>query len=170
MNQALAVGGAPRRVVRLRVIGGGHVDLRDDVPATMADCPTERSATGHIVCGHVRCEFHLWLVEGRDRPGRWRNRIGSELRPAWLEWPLPPACADDLAKQERTVPEKARAIGLGTTRFHNVVADALRKLEEVGGDELRELAGEDLDGQEDEAGVPIPKGQSVLLAALKARR
>lgn len=40
---------------------------RLDVPATRADCPKDRA---RIPCRHVRCRHHLWLVEGRERPGR----------------------------------------------------------------------------------------------------
>lgn len=147
MNQALTEGGATKRVVRLRVIGG-FVDLRNDVPETMADCPKERSLAGHIVCGHVKCEYHLWLVEGHDRPGRWRDgRIGSELRPVWLEWPLPPCCADDLAKQGKSIPEIAKAMGLGTTRFHDVLRTATGKMK-ASGRGLREFVDEDAETPE----------------------
>lgn len=134
MNQALAVGGAPRRVVRLRVIGG-HVDLRDDVPRTTEGCPTERSVAGHVMCGHVKCKWHLWLVEGRDRPGRWRDgRMKSELRPGVvLEWPTPPSCALDVARRGLPVPQIAAALGLRTTRLHDILAAALRKVEAAGG-------------------------------------
>lgn len=50
----LQVGG--QRVAALRVLPG--------VPATRGDCPVSRP------CGHVRCEWNLWMVDGRDRPGR----------------------------------------------------------------------------------------------------
>lgn len=53
----LGAGGRPR--VSLRVFRP-----RAGVPATRGDCPTERP------CPHIRCEWNLWMVDGRDRPGR----------------------------------------------------------------------------------------------------
>src|SRR5690242_5918175 len=106
------------RVVRLRVIGG-TVELRGDVPPTRAECP---DLTGGKVCPHVKCEGHLWLVAGVDRPGRrypgeGPNARASTLWPAWVAtWPLPPSCMFDMiARVERgeaTVADIAASLGL----------------------------------------------------------
>jgi len=122
--------GKPVRIVRLRVIGG-VVPLRDDVPATRAECPKQRP------CPHVRCEWHLWMVDGRDRPGRrganWKLPE-SELGTIVLEWPLPPSCGADLLENADlhswTCEQKARLLGLTTAQFQWTLRTALRKLHE----------------------------------------
>lgn len=92
------------KVVRLKLIGGADFEIRDDVPITRAECPKRRP------CGHVRCRYHLWFVDGRDRAGRSGagretrsgfgvRPLGSTLRPGWLEWPSPPSCALDEAER-----------------------------------------------------------------------
>lgn len=129
----------PAHVVRLRVIGG-VVPLRDDVPATRADCPKTRP------CPHIRCEWHLWLVHGIDRPGR---RIAgrspaSTLRPVWLDWPLPPSCGADLADaaaergERMQIVDVGRAHDLRASRVYEILATCLQKLKAAGVD-LRHL-------------------------------
>src|SRR5690242_15437518 len=118
------------RVVRLRVIGG-TVELRDDVPATRAECPATRP------CPHVKCEGHLWLVAGVDRPGRrypgeGPNARASTLWPAWVAtWPLPPSCMFDMiAKVERgevSVAELAASLGLSVKGFGYLLNKARAK-------------------------------------------
>lgn len=119
------------RTVRLRVIGG-RIDLRDDVPRTRAECPTTRP------CGHIRCENHLWMIDGRDRPGRRhpdRRLPSSELRPVWLEWPLPPSCGADLHESGElhgwTREQKAKALGLTVDSYQWTLRNVARKLREL---------------------------------------
>lgn len=119
------------RTVRLRVIGG-RIELRDDVPATRAECPTSRP------CPHVRCSYHLWMIDGRDRPGRRhpdRRLPSSELRPVWLEWPLPPSCGKDLLESGEihgwTRAQKARALGLTVDSYQWTLRNVNRKLREL---------------------------------------
>jgi hypothetical protein len=122
----------PRRSVRLRVIGGS-VDLRDDVPATRAECPKRFDPrTKHRICGHVKCEWHLWMVDARDRRGRLRDRLRSELRAVWLDWPLPPSCGADvleLAQREGwSLAKIAAAYDLSVRGLHFLLLKAKTKL------------------------------------------
>lgn len=96
-------------VVRLRVIGGDTIELREGVPASRAECKD-----GPRPCGYVRCKWHLWRIDSADRPGKPHNgkRAGTTLRPAWLEWPLPPSCAMDfIDRGESSSSEIAQAMG-----------------------------------------------------------
>ena len=81
----------------------------------------------------------------------------------WLEWPLPPCCADDLAKQGKSIPEIAKAMGLGTTRLHDVLRTELGKVKASG----RELADFANDGGGDAA---ISEGNGGEMAASGAGR
>ncbi len=119
------------RVVRLRVIGG-RIELRDDVPKGRPQCPTTRP------CPHVKCEWHLWMIDGRDRPGRrhpGRRLPSSELRPVWLEWPLPLSCGYDLLEsseiQQWTREQKAKALGLSADSYQWALRSAARKLRDL---------------------------------------
>lgn len=120
----------PRRVVRLKLIGGGTVELDDVVPMTRAECPTTRP------CGHVRCKQHLAYVAGHDRRGR--PPVGREqestLRPFWMDWPVGPTCALDVAERSANMnqDEVAAAIGLRRSQFRELVAQTIRKLKASG--------------------------------------
>jgi hypothetical protein len=88
--------------------------LRNDVPASRDECPTERA------CGHIRCRWHLWRVDSADRPGRPHKgrRPGTTIRAAWLESPVPPSCAlDYIERGEMTSSEIAAAMGLDRTNI-----------------------------------------------------
>jgi len=130
-----------KRSVRLRLIGGGEVVIDDVVPETLADCPVERP------CGHVKCPFHLWRVDGHDRRGR-RTADGKHpattLRPAWADWPVPPSCGLDVSARARdmNVEQMASAVGLRPSQFREVAARALAKLR-AAGLSAAELAGVD---------------------------
>lgn len=98
-----------RGVVRLRVIGGEIIELREGVPASRDEC-----RNGLRPCPYVRCKWHLWRIDSADRPGKPHNgkRAGTTLRPAWLEWPLPPSCAADYFERgESTSSDIAAAMG-----------------------------------------------------------
>lgn len=80
--------------VRLRVVGGGHIEVRDGVPRTRGDC-----VDGPRPCPYVRCRYHLWLNVTEPH---WNSPSGKPQRPTtldarWLESPLPPSCALDVA-------------------------------------------------------------------------
>jgi hypothetical protein len=98
-----------KRSVRLKLIDGNTVELREGVPASRAECKD-----GPRPCGYVRCKFHLWRIDAEDREGNPQfGNAGTTLRPAWLEWPTPPSCALDLADAGETeVREIARAMGM----------------------------------------------------------
>lgn len=87
-----------KRIVRLKLIGGGHVDLQEGVPKNRGEC-----REGPRPCGYVRCKFHLWRIDADERAGNYQQGGGLEpsttLRPAWLEWPVPPSCALDCAEK-----------------------------------------------------------------------
>lgn len=123
----------PVRSVRLRVIGA-VIELRADVPATRADCPTQRP------CPHIHCEAHLWLVAGIDRPGRRHhaneNRISTIRLDVIQSWPVPPSCwFDVMEKSQRegwSVTQMAKAIGIRASGFRFLFSKASRKLRENG--------------------------------------
>lgn len=129
---------APVRSVRLRVIGGS-IELRDDVPKTRSECPKGGP------CGHIRCEWHLWRVDGPDQPGKPRSGVGKEfgsearptdLRPVWLEWPLPPSCfldALETAKREGWFLEQmATAFGVSYGGMKYLLAKTMIKVKRAG--------------------------------------
>lgn len=109
-----------KRIVRLPLADGGIMKLRDDVPATRADCPEARP------CGHWRCRHHLWRLDGADRTRRYP--AGTTLRPAWLESPTPASCALDLADRPRTEAETAIALGMSGVHARRYLARARKKL------------------------------------------
>jgi predicted DNA-binding protein (UPF0251 family) len=127
----------PRRVVRLRVIGGS-VDLRNDVPKSRDECPPVSNAHP---CGHVKCKWHLWMVTGPDRPGRRfpgrpdTNRH-STLRPVMMEWPLPPSCFLEVIERAAAEGwgqnEMAQALGVSSSGFRYLLVKAREKLKERG--------------------------------------
>lgn len=92
---------------------------------------------GERPCRYVRCRWHLWLQLGGDRPGTRRpgwTPPATTLRAAWLETPIPPSCALDIAEavgergQHITVEQIAKAIGLRPSRLRYIMAQAIRKL------------------------------------------
>src|ERR1041385_1624364 len=119
-------GDKPRVLVRLRVLGS-FLELRNDVPATRGDCPEQRP------CGHVRCKFHLWRSDALERSGRLRTgqtvrpfANQPELEPRWLEDPVPPSCALDIAEQTQ---QAGRVLGIARiARIVNREEDATEKL------------------------------------------
>lgn len=116
-------------------------------PETRGDC-----RGGERPCRYVHCAWHLWLVEGRDRPGRRFDGKSppTTLRAAWLEDPMPPSCALDVAESvgERgrllTVEQIAKAIGLRPSRLRFIMATAVSKLKAARDSNL----GEFVDGGE----------------------
>jgi hypothetical protein len=98
-----------KRSVRLKLIDGNTVELREGVPASRAECKD-----GPRPCGYVRCKFHLWRIDAADREGNpGFGEPGTTLRPAWLQWPTPPSCALDLADRgEMEDREIAQAMGM----------------------------------------------------------
>lgn len=86
--------------VRLRVLNGDGdaIEIRDGVPRTRAECKN-----GPRPCPYIRCQYHLWLDTYDEH---WNSPTGkpqrpSKLRPRWLESPMPPSCALDIADQTR---------------------------------------------------------------------
>lgn len=47
-------------------------EFKTGVPPSRAVCVQEREArlAGKAFCSYINCRSHLWLVEGRDTPGR----------------------------------------------------------------------------------------------------
>jgi hypothetical protein len=97
-------GNTPRRSSRLRVLNarGELFEPKPGLPPGGRD----ECKSGERPCPYVRCKYHLWLVEGRDRPGRrYAEGVGQRpqttLEPRWLEWPTPPCCALDVGDAVR---------------------------------------------------------------------
>jgi hypothetical protein len=74
-------------------------------------------------------------VLGEDRPGRRHGGRNppTTLRPAWLETPIPPSCALDVADavatgREYTIDEMAAMLGIRSSSTFQLLADALQKL------------------------------------------
>lgn len=115
--------------------------LRESVPATRADCPTERP------CPHIRCRMHLWTVPVAGRPGLSgvrRNQRGhvisqsGDLPPngdrirleprCWLGTKTAPSCALDVAATGRKSNiEVSEATGRHRTLIAREIKGALRK-------------------------------------------
>jgi len=135
----------------------GTFEPRPGTPGTRGNCPPDRHETG---CPYVRCRYHLWRIDGgvdgerAGRPGLGqvpRNRRGLTLRvlgdvgeldragttldPRWLEHPLPPSCALDVADQGAHSNEDVGAV---INRHRTLVArvnDAgCRNVRDAGGD------------------------------------
>lgn len=116
-------------VVRLRVLDGSTIELRDGVPRTRGECPTARP------CPHIRCQYHLWLdaFEAHWNSPQGRPQRPTRLLPRWLESPLPPSCALDIAE---SVPrgevleyrEIAALIGRPSRTVEGIVARIKRRL------------------------------------------
>lgn len=130
-----------KAVVRLKLIGGGHVDLQEGVPESRAACKD-----GPRPCGYVRCKFHLWRIDSDERAGNPDNSdAGTTLKPAWLEWPVPASCALDFADQgEHGAREVGRAMGM---HRGNVWLIWARPHVKKAFEELRELLGAQEDSE-----------------------
>lgn len=138
--------------VRLRATGA-TLELRNDVPATRAACPTTRP------CPHVHCRHHLWTVIGgpdgtragrpglssipRDRRGLTRRvvgplgneeRPGTTLEPRWLEKRLAASCALDEASRPLGNAEIGKRLGRHRTLVATEVERAVARLREAGVD------------------------------------
>ncbi len=117
------------RVVRLRVLDNSFIELRDDVPRTVADCPSTRP------CPHIRCPFHLWLDahEPHAASPTGKPTRPTRLLPRWLEDPLPASCALDVARAARprggmSFPAIARAMGLSVRTVEKLAERAIRRV------------------------------------------
>lgn len=126
-----------KRSVRLRVIGA-TVELRDDIPKTRSDCP---EVSREHPCGHIKCQWHLWLITGPDRAGRrftHRTDIDrpSTMRLVMLEWPVPRSCLlqvlEIAAREGWGHAEMAAELGLSMSGFNNLLVKARGKLKERG--------------------------------------
>lgn len=151
----------PRRSPALRVLNARWVDKswidnlpehvppawypRLDVPPTRADCPTDAP------CPHVLCRKHLWLVEGRERPGRRTTQrqhvngrfvptsigdtTGGVMPPSILRPASPTACALDVVDANPDGLDYdaiGRLLGVTGERVRQIAVAAARKLEDQG--------------------------------------
>lgn len=124
-----------KRVIRLPVI-----PANDNAPVWMPKpgLPAGGRAEcrhGERPCPYVRCQYHLWLIEGRDRPGRhWYGKPPpTTLEPRWLEHPTPPCCALDVAEsvapgEVLTYEAIGRAMGYTLEWSRQLVFRAMAKL------------------------------------------
>ena len=128
-------------IVEIRLSDGRTMLIDDAVPDTRGDCPTAKP------CPHVRCRYHLWRVDGGEggtragRPGlasvprdkhgltlRTPGDVGSErpgttLEARWLEAPVPPSCALDLAD---TGPMDNQSVGRALARHPTLIGRETR--------------------------------------------
>ncbi len=113
-----------RETVMVALKDGGVLELRNDVPRTRAGCPETRP------CGHVKCQYHLWRIDGDDRPGRrGRTPIPTTLRAAWMESPTPESCALDLAELGgMAARDIARVMDKDATLIRMIVRAGAKKL------------------------------------------
>jgi hypothetical protein len=117
-------GTAPRRSPALRVFDDLSLpeswEMLPGVPATRGDCPTTRP------CPHVKCRYHLWLVEGEAMPGRrWETAMPASSFHPWSNT----TCALDVAEQGSADPDVvAHALGVSERQVRRIVEAARRKL------------------------------------------
>lgn len=122
----LIKGDSLRHPAQLRLVssGEGHPAYSPrTLPATRADCPTERP------CPHVSCRHHMATDETAD---------GVRV----LNLPLHlPTCVLDVADEGgRTLEDVAEMLGITTERVRQIEAGAIRKVRIAGGPDLVALA------------------------------
>lgn len=127
--------GKARRSQALHVIdqklggraGGGSPTIPENwTPLPGVPASREHCRDAPRPCPFVRCEHHLWLVEGRDRRGR--RPAGGELGPE-LRAPTMTSCALDVADRgERTIEDIAASLGVTPRRVQQIMRGALAKL------------------------------------------
>ena len=122
----LGGGDKPKRRVALRVLPKKWKP-REGVPETRGDCPTFRP------CPFVRCEWNLWMTDGRDRPGR---RGPDHAPPAsTVEVHSLYNCGADLAEESWLgrvdTHVIAEAINRTDRQVRRIVEKALVKLREI---------------------------------------
>jgi hypothetical protein len=105
--------------------------FREDVPATRADCPTQRP------CPHINCRYHLWHVDGVDMPGR---RYAGKTPAGALRVASSATCTLDEAVRPRSVREIADVMGMTPRRVQQLLK-ALLALPRVA-EMVREIRGE----------------------------
>lgn len=116
--------GEPRRSLRLRVFSDLSLpeswEMLPGVPATRGDCPPTRP------CPHVKCRYHLWLVEGESMPGRrWETAIPASSIHPWSN----ETCALDIADSSAADPETvAHALGMSARQVRRIAGAAVKKL------------------------------------------
>lgn len=117
-----------------------HLCLRR--PTKRADCPVGKP------CPHIRCSHHIWRIDGGEdgsragRPGLSSvprdamgltlkasgdlggERAGTTLEARWLEYPVPPSCALDLADRG---PMTNTQMGSALGRHRTLPARILRR-------------------------------------------
>jgi hypothetical protein len=93
---------------------------------------------GERPCRYVHCSHHLWLQLRSERTGTWGGRKGgTTLRAGWLEDPMPPSCALDVAEsvppgERLSFAELGRALGLAAESAQHAVGAAVRAAERAG--------------------------------------
>jgi hypothetical protein len=109
----------------------------EGVPATRADCPSERSA-----CGHVKCRYHLWTIDGRDRPGRRISPRDSEGKFLGRELAAlaPDAKATPAGTILRPVTPTACALAVVEHNKAGMDYDAIGRLLGICGERCRQIA------------------------------
>jgi hypothetical protein len=118
--------GTARRSPGLRVFDDLSLpetwEVLPGVPHTRADCPVTRP------CPHLKCRYHLWLVEAESMPGRrWERAAPATDFHPWSNT----TCALDVADQHKAgtaVEEVARMLGMSSRQVRRIVEKARKKL------------------------------------------
>lgn len=116
-------GSGPRRSPALRVFDDLSLpeswEVLPGVPHTRGDCPTTRP------CPHLKCRYHLWLVEAEAMPGRrWERAAPASAFHPWSNT----TCALDVAERAQQVEEVARLLGMSSRQVRRIVEKARKKL------------------------------------------
>lgn len=124
--------GEPRRSPALRVFDDLSLpeswEMLPGVPATRGDCPTTRP------CPHVKCRYHLWMVEGESMPGRrWATAAPASSFHPWSN----ATCALDVAEQNAEPDDVAHALGMSSRQMRRIAEVAMKKL--AGNPDAREV-------------------------------
>lgn len=119
--------GVARRSPGLRVFEDLYLpeswEVKPGVPSTRAECPTERP------CPHLKCRYHLWLVESEAMPGRrWERAATTGAPPTSFHPWSNTTCALDVAEEARQVEEVARLLGMSSRQVRRIIDKARRKL------------------------------------------
>jgi hypothetical protein len=118
-------GGSPGKAKYARglVVVPDDWEPRAGVPRTRGDCPTDRP------CPFVRCEWNLWMLDGRDRPGGHRGRIPSVVI-AHVQQNCGADIADAVAAGRLAAADVPSAINLSDRHVRRIVERAKQKLAE----------------------------------------
>ena len=113
--------GKARYVRALRVLPPDFEPL-PGVPGTRGDCPTARP------CPFVRCEWNLWMVDKRDRPGRPHGKRPASVVVAHVTQNCGADVAELVERGKLSPSDIGDHVGLSDRQVRRIVEKARRKL------------------------------------------